>query len=101
MYGESFCEWRGASARAPRKTARAEAPRHHGRPAEGVEGGLGLPRLPRLRCWANSSSMPESTASTSQIKRYMPWLVAVSLFMENLDANVSNRAATPEVAEAA
>ena len=45
--------------------------------------------------------MPEPSDPASQIKRYMPWLVAVSLFMENLDANVSNRAATPEVAEAA
>ena len=28
----------------------------------------------------------------AQTKRYMPWLVAVSLFMENLDATIVNTA---------
>jgi EmrB/QacA subfamily drug resistance transporter len=34
--------------------------------------------------------MPES--AISQTKRYMPWLVAVALFMENLDATIVNTA---------
>lgn len=33
-----------------------------------------------------------STEMTDQIKRYMPWLVAVALFMENLDATIINTA---------
>src|SRR5471030_85281 len=40
--------------------------------------------------------MPDSPATiptiTAETKRYMPWLVAVALFMENLDATIVNTA---------
>ena len=36
--------------------------------------------------------MPEATDPASRIKRFMPWLVAVALFMENLDATIVNTA---------
>jgi EmrB/QacA subfamily drug resistance transporter len=42
--------------------------------------------------------MPAPSASPDQIRRYMPWLVAVALFMENLDATIVNTA-VPVMAE--
>src|SRR5207244_10151206 len=42
------------------------------------------------RFTATDNEMPES--SLSQTKRFMPWLVAVALFMENLDATIVNTA---------
>jgi len=42
--------------------------------------------------------MPAASASPELIKRYMPWLVAVALFMENLDATIVNTA-VPVMAE--
>src|SRR5471030_3133175 len=40
--------------------------------------------------------MPDSPATiptiTAETKRYLPWLVAVALFMENLDATIVNTA---------
>src|ERR1700709_2439170 len=44
----------------------------------------------------------ESALALAETKRFMPWLVAVALFMENLDATIVNtavptRAARPEV----
>src|SRR4249920_2847664 len=38
--------------------------------------------------------MPEVSAASpsNQTKRFMPWLVAVALFMENLDATIVNTA---------
>ncbi len=36
--------------------------------------------------------MPGASDPASQTKRFMPWLVAVSLFMENLDATIVNTA---------
>lgn len=36
--------------------------------------------------------MPSLPVSTDQVKRFMPWLVAVALFMENLDATIVNTA---------
>ena len=41
----------------------------------------------------------QGTISTAQTKRYLPWLVAVALFMENLDATIVNTA-VPTMAEA-
>jgi EmrB/QacA subfamily drug resistance transporter len=35
---------------------------------------------------------PEPTAALAETKRFMPWLVAVALFMENLDATIVNTA---------
>ncbi|HTZ19415.1 MAG TPA: MFS transporter [Opitutaceae bacterium] len=43
--------------------------------------------------------MPEPSDPIGKIKRYMPWLVAVSLFMENLDATIVNTA-VPTMARA-
>src|SRR5436309_828399 len=34
----------------------------------------------------------ETEVNIAEIKRYMPWLVAVALFMENLDATIVNTA---------
>jgi len=42
--------------------------------------------------------MSEADANLSQIRRFMPWLVAVALFMENLDATIVNTA-VPVMAE--
>ena len=36
--------------------------------------------------------MPDTDATLESTKRFMPWLVAVSLFMENLDATIVNTA---------
>lgn len=36
--------------------------------------------------------LPESQAPDAKIRRYLPWLVAVALFMENLDATIVNTA---------
>src|SRR6478752_3344999 len=36
--------------------------------------------------------MTDASASPDQIRRYLPWLVAVALFMENLDATIVNTA---------
>jgi EmrB/QacA subfamily drug resistance transporter len=36
--------------------------------------------------------MPGTAISADQTKRFMPWLVAVALFMENLDATIVNTA---------
>ncbi len=36
--------------------------------------------------------MPDARATLDSTKRFMPWLVAVSLFMENLDATIVNTA---------
>src|SRR5438552_17786709 len=40
--------------------------------------------------------MPSATAAqstvTPEIRKYLPWLVAVALFMENLDATIVNTA---------
>jgi len=38
------------------------------------------------------------TTPTDQVQRYLPWLVAVALFMENLDATIVNTA-VPVMAE--
>jgi len=38
-----------------------------------------------------AGAIPESTTSIAT-KRYLPWLVAVALFMENLDATIVNTA---------
>src|SRR5471030_2314414 len=35
---------------------------------------------------------PEPATTLAETKRYMPWLVAVALFMENLDATIVNTA---------
>jgi EmrB/QacA subfamily drug resistance transporter len=35
---------------------------------------------------------PTESVATSQTKRFMPWLVAVALFMENLDSTIVNTA---------
>ncbi len=40
----------------------------------------------------------QPTANPDQIRRYLPWLVAVALFMENLDATIVNTA-VPVMAE--
>jgi EmrB/QacA subfamily drug resistance transporter len=40
----------------------------------------------------NLRVMPEASATPDSTKRYMPWLVAVALFMENLDATIVNTA---------
>lgn len=42
--------------------------------------------------------MPATSATPEQIRRYLPWLVAVALFMENLDATILNTA-VPVMAE--
>ncbi|HVT74723.1 MAG TPA: DHA2 family efflux MFS transporter permease subunit [Lacunisphaera sp.] len=42
--------------------------------------------------------MPIAPANLDQVKRTMPWLVAVALFMENLDATIVNTA-VPVMAE--
>jgi len=42
--------------------------------------------------------MSAATANLDQIKRYLPWVVAVALFMENLDATIVNTA-VPVMAE--
>jgi len=36
--------------------------------------------------------MPETSDTLTRTKRFMPWLVAVALFMENLDATIVNTA---------
>ena len=33
-----------------------------------------------------------NTDRIAEVRRYMPWLVAVALFMENLDATIVNTA---------
>lgn len=43
-------------------------------------------------------TLVQTTEATAQLKRYMPWLVAVALFMENLDATIVNTA-VPTMAE--
>ena len=45
-----------------------------------------------------SSHLPVPTTPTDQVQRYLPWLVAVALFMENLDATIVNTA-VPVMAE--
>src|SRR5438105_7777832 len=41
---------------------------------------------------ARLSAAPLPSISLEETKRYMPWLVAVALFMENLDATIVNTA---------
>src|ERR1700735_939320 len=48
---------------------------------------MGLKAEPEMP--ENPESGPRITAET---KRYLPWLVAVALFMENLDATIVNTA---------
>lgn len=39
---------------------------------------------------APSTSIPADAERLAQVRRFMPWLVAVALFMENLDATIVN-----------
>jgi EmrB/QacA subfamily drug resistance transporter len=41
---------------------------------------------------ADPAALPSSAAVSPEIRRYLPWLVAVALFMENLDVTIVNTA---------